>query len=70
MEQIEWDNLQNSAVPSAWEAFANKYPKSDRAGQARKRAEQMEWSRVDKQKPGQIRAFLQRHPGNPDGLRP
>ena len=37
-----------------------------RADQARKRAEQLAWSRVDQQNAAQIRAFLQRHAGNPD----
>ena len=63
---MEWDSLQNSQDSAAWEAFANRYPKSDRADQARKRAEQMEWSRVEKQNTTQIRAFLQHHAGNPD----
>jgi hypothetical protein len=66
VEQIEWDSLQNNPDPKAWEAFANKNPKGDRAEQARKHAEQMEWSHIDKQNAGQLRAFLQRHMGNPD----
>ena len=66
VEQMEWDSLQNSQDSAAWEAFANRYPKSDRADQARKRAEQLAWSRVDQQNAAQIRAFLQRHAGNPD----
>ncbi|HEX3742301.1 MAG TPA: protein kinase [Bryobacteraceae bacterium] len=66
IEQVEWDNLQNNPDPAALEAFANKYPKSDRAGQARSRAEQIDWTHVDKQNAAQIRAFLQRHPGNAD----
>lgn len=64
IEQIEWDNLQNTRDPAAFGAFANKYPNGPHVDQARRRIEDLEWARVDKQNAGQIRAFLQQHPGS------
>jgi serine/threonine protein kinase/predicted Zn-dependent protease len=64
IEQIEWDNLQNTRDPTAFQAFADKYPNGSHADQARRRIEDLEWARVDKQNAGQIRAFLQQHPGS------
>lgn len=65
MEQLEWENVQNSRDVTALDAFVHKYPNDANADQARHRIEEIDWAGVNKQNGDQIRAFLQRHPGSP-----